>query len=82
MFMAKIYYIGDWAVQLGPTYAETPFNYANKGTVVINYGKWLKSAIESGGEHQVDSVPHWGCNFVFWKEYNHFWLNICNWLLD
>ncbi len=57
--MAKIYYIGDWAVQLGPTYAETPFNYANKGTAVINYGKWLKNALESSGEHQVDSVPTW-----------------------
>jgi uncharacterized membrane protein len=57
--MSKVYYIGDWAVQLGPTYAETPFNYANKGTVVINYGKWLKSAIESSGKHQVTSVPTW-----------------------
>ncbi len=57
--MAKIYYIGDWAIQLGPTYAETPFNHAVKGTVVINYGKWLKNAIESSSEHEVNSVPAW-----------------------
>lgn len=30
--MAKIHHIGDWAVMLGPCFAETPFNYAMKGT--------------------------------------------------
>jgi uncharacterized membrane protein len=57
--MAKIYYVGDWAVMLGPLFAETPFNYAWKGTDVFNYGHWLKEAIEAGGEHQVTSVPTW-----------------------
>jgi uncharacterized membrane protein len=57
--MAKIYYVGDWAVELGPVYAETPFNYAFKGTDVFNYGAWLKEALESTGEHQVTSVPSW-----------------------
>ena len=45
--MAKIYYVGDWAVMLGPVFAETPFNYAAKGTEIFNYGKWLKAALES-----------------------------------
>ena len=31
--MAKVYYVGDWAVMLGPCFAETPFNYAKKGEV-------------------------------------------------
>lgn len=57
--MAKIYYIGDWAVMLGPVFAETPFNYAFKGTNVVNYGLWLKEALEATGEHQVTSVPTW-----------------------
>lgn len=57
--MAKIYYVGDWAVMLGPVFAETPFNYAFKGTEIFNYGHWLKSALESTGEHQVDSVATW-----------------------
>jgi uncharacterized membrane protein len=57
--MAKIYYVGDWAVMLGPLFAETPFNYSWKGTDVFNYGHWLKDAIESGGEHEVVSVPTW-----------------------
>jgi uncharacterized membrane protein len=57
--MAKVYYVGDWAVMLGPVFAETPFNYAVKGTEIFNYGKWLKEAIESSGEHEVLSVPTW-----------------------
>lgn len=57
--MAKVYYVGDWAVMLGPVFAETPFNYAHKGTEIFNYGKWLKEALESTGEHQVTSVPTW-----------------------
>ncbi len=57
--MAKVYYVGDWAVQTGPVYAETPFNYAHKGLDIFNYGKWLKEALESNGEHTVNSVPTW-----------------------
>jgi uncharacterized membrane protein len=57
--MANVYYIGDWAVMLGPIFAETPFNYAFKGTSIYNYGHWLKSAFESTGEHTVTSVPTW-----------------------
>ena len=26
--MARVYYVGDWAVQLGQLYAETSFNHA------------------------------------------------------
>ena len=57
--MAKVYYVGDWALLLGPVFAETPFNYSPKGTDVFNYGKWLKDALESEGEYEVQSVPAW-----------------------
>jgi uncharacterized membrane protein len=57
--MAKVYYIGDWAVQLGPVYAETSFNHAPKGLDLINYGKWLVGAVESSGRHEIVSVPTW-----------------------
>jgi uncharacterized membrane protein len=57
--MAKIYYVGDWAVMCGPVFAETPFNYTPKGLELFNYGKWLKEALESSGQHQVASVPTW-----------------------
>jgi len=51
--------VGDWAVMTGPVFAESPFNYAHKGLDTFNYGKWLKDALESTGEHQVESVPSW-----------------------
>jgi uncharacterized membrane protein len=57
--MARIYYIGDWAIMTGPVFAETPFNYTYKGLEIYNYGRWLKEALESSGEHEVASVPTW-----------------------
>jgi len=57
--MAKIYYVGDWAVLNGPVFAESPFNFEHKGLEIFNYGKWLKEALESSGKHVVDSVPSW-----------------------
>jgi len=57
--MAKIYYVGDWAVLTGPTFAESPFQFAPKGLEIFNYGEWLVKAMESTGEHQVTSVPSW-----------------------
>lgn len=57
--MARIYYVGDWAVMCGPVFAETPFNYAYKGLELFNYGTWLKDALESSGAHSVTSVPTW-----------------------
>jgi uncharacterized membrane protein len=57
--MARIYYVGDWAVLNGPVFAESPFNYGYKGLEIFNYGKWLKDALESSGKHEVISVPSW-----------------------
>ncbi|NND33445.1 MAG: hypothetical protein HKN76_12710 [Saprospiraceae bacterium] len=57
--MAKIYYVGDWAVLTGPVFAETPFYYSHKGLDIFNYGIWLKNALESTGDHTVESVPSW-----------------------
>lgn len=57
--MAKIYYTGDWAVLMGPSFAESPFNYEYKGLEIFNYGEWLVKALESDGKHQVTSVPAW-----------------------
>jgi uncharacterized membrane protein len=57
--VAKIYYVGDWAVSCGPVFAETPFNYAHKGLDIYYYGRWLKDALESTGQHEVNDVPAW-----------------------
>jgi uncharacterized membrane protein len=27
-----------------------------------------------------DPAPHWGCNFVFWKDYARLWTNAFDWL--
>ena len=57
--MAKILYIGDWAISLGPVFAETPFNYAFKGLETYRYDHYLKEALESSGEHQCETMPTW-----------------------
>ena len=57
--MAKVYYVGDWAVLIGPTFAETPFQHAPKGLEIFNYGVWLKNALESDGRNEVTSVAAW-----------------------
>ena len=55
--MAKVYYVGDWAIMTSPVFAGKPFNYAHKGLEIYNYGHWLKDALEADGKHQVTSVP-------------------------
>ncbi len=57
--MAKVYYVGDWAIMTGPVFIETPFYQSSKGADIFNYGKWLKEALESTGRHSVESVPTW-----------------------
>lgn len=69
--MARIYYVGDWAVSLGPVFAETPFNYTYKGLDIFYYGRWLKEALESTGEHQVEDVPAWDFYKMGPGEYEH-----------
>ena len=29
-----------------------------------------------------DPAPHWACNFVYWDQYQQFWLNAARWLLN
>jgi uncharacterized membrane protein len=57
--MAKVFYIGDWAVSLGPIFAETPFNYSYKGLQTYRYDHYLKTAIESTGEHTCATCSTW-----------------------
>lgn len=57
--MAKVFYIGDWAISLGPVFAETPFNYAYKGLQTFRYDRYLRDAIESTGEHSCDTCSTW-----------------------
>lgn len=47
-----------WFYQIDKVIWEM-WDYAFKGTEIFNYGKWLKAALESTGEHHVESVPTW-----------------------
>lgn len=57
--MARVFYIGDWAIALGPVFAETPFNYAYKGLEQYRYDHYLRDAIESTGIHTCETAPTW-----------------------
>jgi uncharacterized membrane protein len=57
--VAKVYYVGDWAIMTGPVFIETPFYQSSKGAEIFNYGKWLKDALESTDRPSVESVPAW-----------------------
>lgn len=57
--MAKIYYVGDWAVLRGSVFAESPFNYEYNGIDIFNYIEWLMKAFQSSKKHCVKSVPAW-----------------------
>ncbi len=125
--MAKVFYVGDWAVMLGPVFAETPFDYTHKGTEgfvgqavapdhpaivgvdlsrmppILGYNivkprdgcevvaVWKETgdpmlSVGRFGEGRVlaytsDPAPHWGCNFVYWDQYNAFWTTALDWLM-
>ncbi len=57
--MTKIYYVGDWAVLMGPTFAETPFYHSPKGLEIFNYGTWLTNALQTDPQNTVTSVSAW-----------------------
>ena len=38
--VANVYYVGDWALAIGPLYAESPFNCGHKGAEVFNDSTW------------------------------------------
>ena len=57
--MAKVFYVGDWAVAIGPVFAETPFNYSHKGLQTYRYDHYLADAIESSGRHSCDTCSTW-----------------------
>lgn len=57
--MARVFYVGDWALALGPVFAETPFNYAYKGLETYRYDHYLRDALEASGVHSCDTCPAW-----------------------
>ena len=90
--MAKIYYVGDWAVMLGPIFAETlGYNvvkprqecevlavWEGSQDPMIAFGQFGKGRVLA---YTSDPAPHWGCNFVYWDQYQKFWQNAVRFLL-
>ena len=44
--------------------------------IVGKAGKGKSMALTS------DLAPHWGTDFVNWKDYGKFWNNVINWLTE
>jgi len=57
---------------------EVLANWSDTMDPLISTGQFEKGRVVA---YTSDPAPHWGCNFVFWKDYNRFWSNICNWLI-
>jgi uncharacterized membrane protein len=46
---------------------------------LLALGKYGKGKVLA---YMSDPAPHWGCNFVYWKQYNEFWLDCVNLLFS
>jgi uncharacterized membrane protein len=50
----------------------------DNGSPAIAVGQFGKGRVLA---YTSDPAPHWGCNFVFWKQYPRLWVNACKWLV-
>jgi uncharacterized membrane protein len=53
--------------------------FKETGDPMLAYGEVGKGKVLA---YMSDPAPHWGCNFVFWKHYNQFWLNCLDMILN
>ena len=52
--------------------------WKNEGDPAIAVGQFGKGRVLA---YTSDPAPHWGCNFVFWKQYAKLWTNAARWLI-
>jgi uncharacterized membrane protein len=52
--------------------------WKNEGDPAIAVGQFGRGRVLA---YTSDPAPHWGCNFVFWKQYPRFWSNAARWLV-
>jgi uncharacterized membrane protein len=50
---------------------DTILRIKETGDPLLVYGEMGKGKVLA---YMSDPAPHWGCNFVYWKYYNAFWL--------
>ena len=53
-------------------------NWRGEGDPALAVGQFGKGRVLA---YTSDPAPHWGCNFVFWKQYAQLWVNACKWLV-
>jgi len=51
--------------------------WKNEGDPAIAVGQFGQGRVLA---YTSDPAPHWGCNFVFWKQYAKLWCNAARWL--
>jgi len=51
--------------------------WKGEGSPAIAVGRFQRGRVLA---YTSDPAPHWGCNFVFWKDYAKLWTNACDWL--
>ena len=52
--------------------------WKDEGDPAIAVGQFGKGRVLA---YTSDPAPHWGCNFVFWKQYARLLVNACRWLV-
>ena len=50
---------------------EVLLEVAETGDPLLAYGKYGSGNVMA---YMSDPAPHWGCNFIYWQHYNHFWI--------
>jgi uncharacterized membrane protein len=58
---------------------EVIAKWKEEGNPAIAVGQFGKGRVLA---YTSDPAPHWGCNFVFWKQYARLWVNACRWLMQ
>ena len=54
-----IWHVGNWCIQLGQTYVESPFKSEKKDVEMLNYAKPFVDALRTIPGSEVISQPSW-----------------------
>ena len=66
----KIWHVGNWCIQFGQTYVESPFEAPSKDVEVINYAKPFVDALKAIPNAEVISQPSWELYHMSPEEFN------------
>ena len=82
----RMWHVGNWCIHQGAKYIESPFEYPSKDVEIVNYAAPLIRALSAIPKAEVEkgrvscwmtgASPHWGINFMKWREYDRFWMQL------